>query len=72
MEAELAALDKMAAIKRCKGPEALRMRKDPNVVIVPSKLVFTVKPGLEPGKIRRFGRLDVWPVETSLASPQRN
>ena len=53
MEAELAALDKMAAIKRCKGPEAQRMRKDPNVVIVPSKLVFTVKPGLEPGKIRR-------------------
>ena len=53
MEAELAALDKMAAIKRCKGPEAHRMRKDPNVVIVPSKLVFTVKPGLEPGKIRR-------------------
>ena len=39
MEAELAALDKMAAIK--------------NVVIVPSKLVFTIKPGLEPGKIRR-------------------
>ena len=29
------------------------MRKDPNVVIAPSKLVFTVKPGLEPGKIRR-------------------
>ncbi|OLP97705.1 hypothetical protein AK812_SmicGene19927 [Symbiodinium microadriaticum] len=53
MEAELAALDKMAAIKRCKGPEAHRIRKDPNVVIVPSKLVFTVKPGLEPGKIRR-------------------
>ncbi|CAE7646124.1 unnamed protein product, partial [Symbiodinium sp. KB8] len=53
MEAELAALDKMAAIKRCKGPEAQRMRKDPNVVIVPSKLVFTVKSGLEPGKIRR-------------------
>ena len=53
MEAELAALDKMAAIKRCKGPEAQRMRRDPNVVIVPSKLVFTVKPGLEPGKIRR-------------------
>ncbi|OLP74885.1 Retrovirus-related Pol polyprotein from transposon TNT 1-94 [Symbiodinium microadriaticum] len=36
-----------------KGPEAQQMRKDPNVVIVPSKLVFTVKPGLEPGKIRR-------------------
>ncbi|CAE7315270.1 GIP, partial [Symbiodinium microadriaticum] len=53
MEAELAALDKMAAIKRYKGPEAQRMRRDPNVVIVPSKLVFTVKPGLEPGKIRR-------------------
>ncbi|OLP89186.1 hypothetical protein AK812_SmicGene29358 [Symbiodinium microadriaticum] len=53
MEAELAALDKMAAIKRYKGPEAQRMRKDPNVVIVPSKLVFTIKPGLEPGKIRR-------------------
>ena len=53
MEAELAALDKMAAIKRCKGPEAHRVRKDPNVVIVPSKLVFTVKPELEPGKIRR-------------------
>ena len=53
MEAELAALDKMAAIKMCRGPEAHRMRKDPNVVIVPSKLVFTVKPGLEPGKIRR-------------------
>ena len=53
MEAELAALDKMAAIKRCKGLEAQRMRRDPNVVIVPSKLVFTVKPGLEPGKIRR-------------------
>ena len=43
MEAELAALDKMAQ----------RMRKDPNVVIVPSKLVFTIKPRLEPGKIRR-------------------
>ncbi|CAE7714148.1 unnamed protein product, partial [Symbiodinium sp. KB8] len=53
MEAELAALDKMAAIKRYKGPETQRMRKDPNVVIVPSKLVFTIKPGLEPGKIRR-------------------
>ncbi|CAE7244306.1 unnamed protein product, partial [Symbiodinium sp. KB8] len=45
MEAELAALDKMAAIKRYKGQEAQRMRKDPNVVIVPSKLVFTIKPG---------------------------
>ena len=41
----------LSAIKRCKGPEAQRMRRDPNVVIVPSKLVFTVKPGLEPGKI---------------------
>ena len=40
MEAELAALDKMAAIKRYKGREAQRMRKDPNVAIVPSKLVF--------------------------------
>ena len=38
MEAELAALDKMAAIKRCKGPEAQRMRRDPNVVIVPSSV----------------------------------
>ncbi|CAE7613330.1 unnamed protein product [Symbiodinium microadriaticum] len=53
MEAELAALDKMAAITRYKGPEAQQMRKDPNVVIVPSKLLFTIKPGLEPGKIRR-------------------
>ncbi|CAE7868001.1 GIP, partial [Symbiodinium sp. KB8] len=53
MEAELAALDKTAAIKRYKGPEAQQMKKDPNVVIVPSKLVFTIKPGLEPGKIRR-------------------
>ena len=53
MEAELAALDKMAAIKRYKGSEAQQMRKDPNVVIVPSKLVFTIKPGLEPCKIRR-------------------
>ncbi|CAE7484270.1 GIP [Symbiodinium sp. CCMP2456] len=43
----------MAAIKRCTGKEAERLRKDPNVIVVPSKLVFTLKPGLEPGQVRR-------------------
>ncbi|CAE7586277.1 GIP, partial [Symbiodinium sp. CCMP2456] len=53
MKAELDALEKMAAIKRCTGKEAEGLRKDPNVIVVPSKLVFTIKPGLEPGQVRR-------------------
>ncbi|CAE7777622.1 GIP, partial [Symbiodinium necroappetens] len=53
MQAELTALEKMPAIKRYKGTEAAALRRDPRLVIVPSKLVFTVKPGANPGTFRR-------------------
>ncbi|CAE7817553.1 unnamed protein product, partial [Symbiodinium necroappetens] len=53
MKAELSALEGMPAIKRYCGLEADALRRDQNVVIVPSKLVFTVKPGVEPGTFRR-------------------
>ena len=53
MRAELNSLEQMPAIKKHRGCEAAALRRDPQVVIVPSKLVFTVKPGAEPGSYRR-------------------
>ena len=49
MKAELNSLEQMPAIKKHRGCEAAALRRDPQVIIVPSKLVFTVKPGVEPG-----------------------
>ena len=53
MQAELTALEQMPAIKRYKGAEAKVRGQDPNIVIVPSKLAFTVKPGATPGTYSR-------------------
>ena len=53
MKAELNSLEQMPAIKKHRGCEAAALRRDPQVVVVPSKLVFTVKPGVEPGSYRR-------------------
>ena len=53
MKGELNSLEQMPAIKKYRGAEAAELRRDPQVVVVPSKLVFTVKPGAEPGEYRR-------------------
>eukprot|EP00439_Symbiodinium_sp_Y106_P058405 s5143_g8.t1 len=53
MKGELNSLEQMPAIKKYRGAEAAALRRDPQVVVVPSKLVFTVKPGAEPGEYRR-------------------
>ena len=70
MQAELTALEQMPAIKRYKGAEAKALTQDPNIVIVPSKLVFTVKPGATPGTYRR--KVRGLPVATSLGSQRRS
>ena len=53
MKAELNSLEQMPAIKKHRGCEAAALRRDPQVVIVPSKLVFTVKSGAVSGDYRR-------------------
>ena len=53
MKAELNSLEQMPAIKKHRGCEAAALRRDPQLVVVPSKLVFTVKPGVLPGEVRR-------------------
>ena len=67
MKAELNSLEQMPAIKKHRGTEAAALRRDPQVVIVPSKLVFTVKPGAEPGGLPPQGL-----VETSRVSLRRS
>eukprot|EP00439_Symbiodinium_sp_Y106_P003006 s9006_g1.t1 len=56
MKAELNSLEQMPAIKKHRGCEAAALRRDPQLVVVPSKLVFTVKPGVLPGLSKGEGK----------------